>query len=101
MGRRSSVTENFMDRNEAVLKPKPANSDRRVLLTGASGYVGGRLLPQLEALGVPVRCIARRPEFIEGRVGPQTEVVEGDVIAVLSNGGFGGIHGKLLEALGR
>ena len=25
----------------------------------------------------------------------------GDVIAVLSNGGFGGIHGKLLEALGR
>jgi UDP-N-acetylmuramate: L-alanyl-gamma-D-glutamyl-meso-diaminopimelate ligase len=24
----------------------------------------------------------------------------GDVIAVLSNGGFGGIHGKLLEALG-
>lgn len=27
------------------------------------------------------------------------EVVEGDVIAVLSNGGFGGIHGKLLEAL--
>lgn len=27
------------------------------------------------------------------------EAVEGDVIAVLSNGGFGGIHGKLLEAL--
>ena len=74
------MTENFMDRNEAVLKPEPANSDRRVLLTGASGYVGGRLLPQLEALGGPVRCIARRPEFIEGRVGPQTEVVEGDVL---------------------
>jgi UDP-N-acetylmuramate: L-alanyl-gamma-D-glutamyl-meso-diaminopimelate ligase len=25
---------------------------------------------------------------------------EGDVIAVLSNGGFGGIHEKLLQALG-
>ena len=28
------------------------------------------------------------------------EAVEGDVIAVLSNGGFGGIHEKLLSALG-
>ncbi|MEM1084391.1 MAG: UDP-N-acetylmuramate:L-alanyl-gamma-D-glutamyl-meso-diaminopimelate ligase [Verrucomicrobiota bacterium] len=28
-----------------------------------------------------------------------SEVVEGDVIAVLSNGGFGGIHRKLLESL--
>jgi len=25
----------------------------------------------------------------------------GDVIVVFSNGGFGGIHGKLLERLGR
>ena len=27
-------------------------------------------------------------------------LVEGDVIAIMSNGGFGGIHGKILEALG-
>ena len=33
-----------------------------VLLTGATGYVGGRLLPVLERAGVRVRCMARRPE---------------------------------------
>jgi UDP-N-acetylmuramate: L-alanyl-gamma-D-glutamyl-meso-diaminopimelate ligase len=27
--------------------------------------------------------------------------VAGDTIALLSNGAFGGIHGKLLDALGR
>ena len=32
-----------------------------VLLTGATGYVGGRLLPVLERAGVRVRCLARRP----------------------------------------
>jgi uncharacterized protein YbjT (DUF2867 family) len=53
---------------------------RRVLLTGASGYVGGRLLPRLEARGLAVRCLARRPEFLARRVGPATEVVEGDLL---------------------
>ncbi len=51
-----------------------------MLLTGASGYVGGRLLPRLEGRGVPVRCLARRPEFLAGRVGPKTEAVPGDVL---------------------
>jgi uncharacterized protein YbjT (DUF2867 family) len=54
--------------------------ERRVLLTGASGYVGGRLLSRLEKRGLLVRCLARRPEFLAGRVGPKTEVVEGDVL---------------------
>ncbi len=53
---------------------------RRVLLTGASGYVGGRLLKHLEAEQIPVRCLARRPEFLRGRVSPSTEVVAGDVL---------------------
>jgi uncharacterized protein YbjT (DUF2867 family) len=52
----------------------------RILLTGASGYVGGRLLPRLKKRGVAVRCLARRPKFLARRVGPETEVVEGDVL---------------------
>ncbi len=54
--------------------------DRLVLLTGASGYVGGRLLPALEAAGRPVRALARRPEHLARRVGPGTDVVGGDVL---------------------
>jgi uncharacterized protein YbjT (DUF2867 family)/tryptophan-rich sensory protein len=51
-----------------------------VLLAGATGYVGGRLLNRLESLGVRVRCLARRPEFLRQRVQPNTEVVAGDVL---------------------
>jgi uncharacterized protein YbjT (DUF2867 family) len=53
----------------------------RVLLTGATGYVGGRLLAALEAAGHRVRCMARRPEALAGRVHPRTEVVSADVLA--------------------
>ena len=51
-----------------------------ILLTGASGYVGGRLLPELEAAGYRVRCLARKPEFLTQRVGPGTEVCGGDCL---------------------
>ncbi len=53
---------------------------RRILLTGASGYVGGRLLPRLERRGFSVRCLARRPEFLAGRRGAGTQVVPGDAL---------------------
>lgn len=55
-------------------------SDRLILLTGASGYVGGRLLHRLEAAGEQVRCVARRPRHLRGRVGPGVEIVQGDVL---------------------
>ncbi len=52
---------------------------RLILLTGATGYIGGRLLHALEARGERVRCLSRRPEYLSARVGPGTEVVHGDV----------------------
>ncbi|MDP3542284.1 MAG: SDR family oxidoreductase [Elusimicrobiota bacterium] len=55
-----------------------------ILLTGATGYVGGRLLPLLEKRGEAVRCLARRPEIIKPRVGPRTEVVAGDLLTPTS-----------------
>lgn len=56
------------------------SDNQLVLLTGATGYVGGRLLKALEARDVRVRCLSRRPEFLQSRVASQTEVVEGDVL---------------------
>jgi len=50
----------------------------RILLTGATGYVGGVLLPELERRGHVVRCLARRPHKLDGRTGPTTEVMAGD-----------------------
>jgi uncharacterized protein YbjT (DUF2867 family) len=52
----------------------------RVLLTGATGYVGARLLGELERSGRSVRCLVRRPEHLSGRVALSTEVVAGDVL---------------------
>ncbi|RLT50981.1 MAG: SDR family oxidoreductase [Chloroflexi bacterium] len=52
----------------------------RILLTGASGYVGGRLLQLLEQQGYRVRCLARRPAVVQQKAGPGTEVVAGDVL---------------------
>ena len=53
--------------------------DDLILLTGASGYVGGRLRRALEADGRRLRCMARRPEYLRPRVRAGTEVVAGDV----------------------
>ena len=52
----------------------------RVLLTGATGYVGGRLLPELERRGVALRCFLRRPESLRGRAAPSTELAAGDAL---------------------
>ena len=52
-----------------------------ILLTGATGYIGGRLLRRLEADSRHLRCMARRPEVLKPRVRDTTEVVAGDLLA--------------------
>ena len=51
-----------------------------VLITGGTGYVGGRLVPVLEDAGVRLRCLARRPAALASRVSQATEVVPGDLL---------------------
>jgi UDP-glucose 4-epimerase len=51
-----------------------------ILLTGAGGYVGGRLLRRLERSKRRVRCLTRMPAVPQQQGGEQTEVVEGDVL---------------------
>ncbi len=56
----------------------------KILLTGATGYVGGRLLKALESKNYSVRCLARRPEFLKGKTGTSTEIVKGDFLDEIS-----------------
>jgi uncharacterized protein YbjT (DUF2867 family) len=65
------------------VQPEPTIGSRpRILLTGATGYVGGRLLHALLERGVTVRCFARRPEAIPPQ--PGLEVVAGDALDVVA-----------------
>jgi uncharacterized protein YbjT (DUF2867 family) len=59
-------------------------ADKLILVTGATGYVGGRLLPLLVEDGWRVRCLARQPERLSARVPAEVEVVPGDVFDTAS-----------------
>ncbi|MBN1492328.1 MAG: SDR family oxidoreductase [Phycisphaerae bacterium] len=55
---------------------------RPVLVTGATGYIGGRLIPRLLSRGYRVRCLAREPRKISGRpwaTDPNVELLRCDV----------------------
>lgn len=52
---------------------------RIVLVTGATGYIGGRLVPALLEAGYRVRCLVRDARRLQGRPWiEQVEVVEAD-----------------------
>jgi uncharacterized protein YbjT (DUF2867 family) len=53
-----------------------------VLLTGATGYVGGRLLASLLAAGHKVRCLCRDPSALRRPADPNCEVIAADVLNV-------------------
>jgi len=57
-----------------------------VLITGASGYVGGRLLRAVVARGERVRCLARRPDYLRAKAPAAVDVVAGDCLDPASLG---------------
>ena len=57
----------------------PASETKTILLTGATGYVGGQLLPELLGGGHRVRCLVRRPDRAD--LPAEAEVVQGDLVA--------------------
>lgn len=71
----------------------PIPDSQVILLTGGSGYVGGRLIPQLERQGVPLRCLARSPDKLRPHCQLATEIVPGDVLDMASlDRALQGIH---------
>lgn len=56
------------------------DAERPVLLTGATGYVGGKLRPRLEATSGSLTCLARDPRKLQGQTAPGARVVAGDVL---------------------
>ena len=52
-----------------------------ILVTGATGYVGGRLAPKLLEAGYRVRCLVRDPSRLQGRSWlKRVEVIQGDAL---------------------
>ena len=105
----------------AIFEPRSASSCRRVFQAAfAESFAGAdrvviapvfrSALPEAERLSAPAlvadlaaRGVAARSaaslDEIVGWVGSEAQA--GDDVVVMSNGGFGGIHGRLLEALTR
>lgn len=62
--------------NEVAISERPL-----VLVTGVTGYIGGRLVPELLAAGFRLRVMARRPRHLINREWyGQVEIVEGDAV---------------------
>jgi uncharacterized protein YbjT (DUF2867 family) len=64
----------------------------KIAVTGVTGYIGGRLVPQLLAAGHEVVCLARKPEKLENRPWQQDvevrrcDVLEADQVAAALEG---------------
>ena len=67
-------------------------NDPLILVTGSTGYVGGRLVPRLLEAGKRVRVLVRDPVRLQGRDwAPRVEVATGDVLRPETLGGA--LHG--------
>jgi len=68
--------------------------DELILVTGATGYVGGRLVPRLLDAGYRVRCLVRDPQRLQGQSWySRVEVMSGDAMEAPSlAAAFQGVH---------
>ncbi len=53
---------------------------KTILLTGVTGYIGGRLLKVVEQRDDHVRCLVREPLHLQDRHDPRTQIFKGDVL---------------------
>ncbi|MFW6175333.1 MAG: NAD(P)H-binding protein, partial [Acidobacteriota bacterium] len=67
--------------NQSDSRPSGREREGPVLVTGATGYIGGRLAPRLLDRGYRVRCLVRSARKLSSRPWaghPRLEVIEGD-----------------------
>jgi uncharacterized protein YbjT (DUF2867 family) len=67
--------------NDLSVRSPLADATAPILVTGATGYIGGRLVPRLLARGYRVRCLARSAGKLRARrwgAAAGLEIVEGD-----------------------
>ncbi len=63
------------------MSTQPETDQKLVLVTGATGYIGGRLVPRLLSSGYRVRVLVRDPRRLQGRPWLNAvEIVQGDVL---------------------
>jgi uncharacterized protein YbjT (DUF2867 family) len=76
----------------------------KLLVSGATGYIGGRLVPRLLGAGHEVRCLVREKAHLQSRSWhDEVEVVQGDVLEPGSlKGALDGVHTAyyLIHAMG-
>ena len=80
----------------SVVKPN------KILVTGASGYVGGRVVPALLERGLQVRCLARTPAKLRAaRWFDEVQIIKGSVDDDLTEAMEGiGVAVYLVHAIG-
>ena len=55
------------------------NMGKRVLLAGATGYLGGYIAEALKQRGIPFRAIARHPEGLRAKYGDAADIVQAEL----------------------
>jgi uncharacterized protein YbjT (DUF2867 family) len=74
-----SILKGFQPRSEQPVLKRVVNMSGRILLTGATGYVGGKLLQRLEFERHQVNCLVRDPSRVKV-TSPSTRVFQGDLL---------------------
>jgi uncharacterized protein YbjT (DUF2867 family) len=62
------------------LETNPSPDIGTILVTGATGYIGGRLVPELIARGYHVRVMVRKLSPEQRQLWPDVEIVEADAL---------------------
>src|SRR5262245_56492688 len=62
------------------MDPASPFAGRRVLVTGASGFIGHHLLERLEAAGAEVHAVSRRPPPAEAATGGRAKWWQADLV---------------------